>query len=55
MSEAHRLPIGRHGPLRTRVRVLRSTRDEALLRVESRDARAEDRLCTLATATVVAP
>jgi hypothetical protein len=35
--------------------VLRSSQGEALLRIESRDAGAEDRLCTLATATVGAP
>jgi uncharacterized protein (TIGR00369 family) len=48
----HFLAIGRTGPMRTRAELLRVAHDEALLRVESRDAGAEDRLCTVATATV---
>ena len=48
----HFLAIGRKGPLRTGARVLRSDGDGLLLRVEARDAGAEDRLCTIATATV---
>ena len=48
----HFLAIGRAGPLVTRAALLRRGRDEALLRIESRDAGADDRLCTVATATV---
>jgi acyl-coenzyme A thioesterase PaaI-like protein len=50
----HFLALGRTGPLRTRVELLRQ--DHALLlRVESRDTGAGDRLCALASATVGAP
>jgi uncharacterized protein (TIGR00369 family) len=49
---AHFLAIGRKGPMRTSARVLRADGDALLLRVEARDAAAEDRLCTIATATV---
>jgi len=49
----HFLALGRAGPLRTRARVLRCARGEALLRVEARDAGAGDRLCSVATAAVV--
>jgi uncharacterized protein (TIGR00369 family) len=48
----HFLAIGRRGPLRTSARVLRADGDALLLRLEARDAGAEDRLCTIATATV---
>ncbi len=48
----HLLAIGRKGPLRTHATLLRRVGDEALLRVESRDTGAGDRLCALATATV---
>ncbi len=48
----HFLAIGRAGPLRTRATLLRRSQGEALLRIESRDAGADDRLCTVATATV---
>jgi uncharacterized protein (TIGR00369 family) len=56
----HFLAIGRVGPLRTYVTRLRRSGGEALLhsggeallRIESRDAGAADRLCTVATATV---
>jgi len=48
----HFLAIGRRGPLRTRAVLLRRAGDDALLRIESRDAGADDRLCTVATATV---
>ena len=46
------LAIGRQGPLRTSARILRADGDALLLRVESRDVGAGDRLCTIATATV---
>jgi uncharacterized protein (TIGR00369 family) len=49
---AHFLAIGRTGPIRTRAALLRRGEGEALLRVESRDAGADDRLCTVATALV---
>jgi len=48
----HFLAIGRSGPMRTRATLLRQTADGALLRIESRDAGAGDRLCTVASATV---
>jgi uncharacterized protein (TIGR00369 family) len=48
----HFLAIGRAGPLRTRATCLRGGEGEALLRIESRDAGAGDRLCTVASATV---
>jgi uncharacterized protein (TIGR00369 family) len=48
----HFLAIGRVGPLRTRASLLRETGDALLLRLEARDTGAEDRLCTIATATV---
>ena len=51
----HFLAIGRRGPLRTRARLLRRDGDALLLRVESRDAGADDRLCSVATATVAPP
>jgi uncharacterized protein (TIGR00369 family) len=51
----HFLAIGRAGPLRTRATRLRRSGDEVLVRIESRDAGADDRLCTVATATVGAP
>ena len=51
----HFLAIGRSGPLRTRAQLLRRDVDALLLRVESRDAGAGDRLCTVATATVAPP
>ena len=50
----HFLAIGRAGPLTTRAMLLRRGGDEALLRIESRDRGAGDRLCTVATATVSA-
>ena len=46
------LRLLRKGPARTRARVLRVRRNEALVRVELRDAGDEDRLCTVATALV---
>jgi acyl-coenzyme A thioesterase PaaI-like protein len=51
----HFLAIGRSGPMRTRAALLRRSGDVLLLRIESRDAGADDRLCTVATATVGAP
>ena len=51
----HFLAIGRVGPMRTRAWLLRETGEALLLRVEARDAGAEDRLCTIATATVAGP
>jgi uncharacterized protein (TIGR00369 family) len=48
----HFLALGRSGPLRTRATLLRRAGDDGLLRIESRDAGADDRLCTVATATV---
>jgi acyl-coenzyme A thioesterase PaaI-like protein len=48
----HFLAIGRAGPLRTRAVRLRRSGGEVLLRLESRDAGAGERLCTVATATV---
>ena len=48
----HFLALGRSGPIRTRVTRLRRVGEDVLLRIESRDAGAEDRLCTVATATV---
>lgn len=48
----HFLAIGRRGPIRTRAARLRRAGDGVLLRIESRDAGAGDRLCTVATATV---
>jgi uncharacterized protein (TIGR00369 family) len=51
----HFLALGRAGPLRTRVELLRQDGDAVLLRVESRDTGAGDRLCALASATVGAP
>jgi len=48
----HFLAIGRKGPMRTRARRLRRDGDAALLRVEARDAGADDRLCVIASATV---
>ena len=50
----HFLAIGRKGPIHTRATKLRRGGDELLLRVESRDRGADDRLCTVATATVSA-
>jgi uncharacterized protein (TIGR00369 family) len=47
----HFLAIGRTGPMRTRAVRLRQTSGEVLLRLESRDAGAGDRLCTVATAS----
>jgi uncharacterized protein (TIGR00369 family) len=51
----HFLAIGRKGPMRTHARVLRDAGDALLLRIEARDAGAEGRLCTIATATVALP
>jgi acyl-coenzyme A thioesterase PaaI-like protein len=51
----HFLAIGRTGPLRTRAVPLRRSGDDVLLRIESRDAGAGDRLCTVATAIAGAP
>jgi uncharacterized protein (TIGR00369 family) len=48
----HFLALGRSGPMRTRATRLRRVGEDVLLRIESRDAGAEDRLCTVATATV---
>ena len=48
----HFLALGRSGPIRTRATRLRRVGEDVLLRIESRDAGAEDRLCTVATATV---
>ena len=48
----HFLALGRSGPIRTGVTRLRRVGEDVLLRIESRDAGAEDRLCTVATATV---
>jgi uncharacterized protein (TIGR00369 family) len=48
----HFLAIGRQGPLRTRVTRLRKGGDGALLRIESRDVGAGERLCCVATAQV---
>ena len=48
----HFLALGRRGPIRTRATRLRRADEDVLLRIESRDAGAENRLCTLATATV---
>lgn len=48
----HFLAIPRRGPLRTSARLLRAAGDALLVRVEARDAGAEDRLCTFATATL---
>jgi uncharacterized protein (TIGR00369 family) len=48
----HFLAIGRAGPVRTQARVLREGADALLLRVEARDAGAQERLCAVATATV---
>jgi acyl-coenzyme A thioesterase PaaI-like protein len=48
----HFLALGRSGPMRTRATRLRRMGEDVLLRIESRDAGAEDRLCTVATATV---
>jgi uncharacterized protein (TIGR00369 family) len=51
----HFLAIGRAGPLLTRARRLRRSGGDVLLRLESRDAGAGDRLCTVATATLGEP
>jgi uncharacterized protein (TIGR00369 family) len=48
----HFLAIGRAGPMRTRAALLRRSGGDVLLRLESRDAGAGDRLCTVATASV---
>lgn len=48
----HFLALGRSGPIHTRATRLRRVGEDVLLRIESRDAGAEDRLCTVATATV---
>jgi uncharacterized protein (TIGR00369 family) len=48
----HFLALGRRGPMRTRATRLRRAGEDVLLRIESRDAGAEDRLCTVATAAV---
>ena len=48
----HFLAIGRKGPRSTRATLLRRTADEALLRVESRQRGADDRLCTVTAAMV---
>lgn len=48
----HFLALGRSGPMRTHATRLRRAGEDVLLRIESRDAGAEDRLCTVATATV---
>jgi acyl-coenzyme A thioesterase PaaI-like protein len=48
----HFLALGRSGPMRTRATRLRRVGEDVLLRIESRDAGAENRLCTVATATV---
>jgi uncharacterized protein (TIGR00369 family) len=45
------LALGRAGPIRSRARVLRCDPAGALVRVELRDAGAEDRLITVATVT----
>ena len=50
----HFLAIGRVGPIETHATKLRRTGDELLLRVESRDRGAGDRLCTVATVWVSA-
>lgn len=50
----HFLAIARHGPARTHGAVLRRDGASLLARVESRDAGAGDRLCTVATAGLVA-
>ena len=50
----HYLALGRHGPIRTTTRLLRSLPASALVRVEIRDAGAADRLVCVATATVEA-
>jgi uncharacterized protein (TIGR00369 family) len=47
------LSLVRTGPARTRARALRRRENEALVRVELRDAGGADRLCTVATAVVV--
>jgi acyl-coenzyme A thioesterase PaaI-like protein len=47
------LSLVKTGPARTRARVLRRRENEALVRVELRDAGGADRLCTVATAVVV--
>lgn len=49
--EIHFLSQGKVGPFRTRARVLRTTRDTALTRVEIMDTGAEDRLITVAMNT----
>ncbi|MBW2231078.1 MAG: hypothetical protein JRG92_11330 [Deltaproteobacteria bacterium] len=51
----HYLALGRFGPIRTTSRLLRVLPDSALVRVEVRDAGADDRLVCVATATVEAP
>jgi uncharacterized protein (TIGR00369 family) len=48
----HFVALGRNGPMRTRATRLRRTGADVLLRIESRDAGAEDRLCAVATATI---
>jgi acyl-coenzyme A thioesterase PaaI-like protein len=48
----HFLAIARTGPLRTQAWLLRRDGDSALLRVESRDAGAGERLCALASAAL---
>jgi len=50
----HFLAIARHGPVRTRGVVLRSDAATLLARTESRDVGAAERLCTVATAGLVA-
>jgi acyl-coenzyme A thioesterase PaaI-like protein len=48
------LSLGRRGPVRSRTRLLKREPDRALLRVELRDAGADDRLLTVATVTAAA-
>ncbi|MEN8161775.1 MAG: hotdog fold thioesterase [Myxococcota bacterium] len=50
----HFLSIARRGPVRTRAEVLRRDAAGCLLRVEARDAGADDRLTTVATASLAA-